>query len=449
MNGSINIKKVEFSGEIAFFPNPFPDELLLSTIGRFSALTSLSHFQANEILLGIRSAQFSYDLPARLPHLAATIGRDDVDTLLIDHTLFPFQTALFDAKRRARVRRAMFDNEPVSWMTRGGTSLVPRPQFLRFCPDCDVENEEKYGSRFWQRVHQLPTSLVCSKHRGILYASSVPTSTVHYRHELLARPLQRNQPLLRGVDAEGLNYLALLAEVGRGLLCSGSEISSDSSPSLRSLAFEAGYAESHRPKRLDQARLQADFLSDNALLFQLWPWLRRRSGRIQRLEWLIWHLVESKKVSRVSFTYAVLKTFLLRKIRKAPKIMGDSEVCDFYAERSVLESRRKLLESAQSFEERLQETAAKILAECPPIRVTRAEISRRDPMLELARRMKAGSFKDAIDQVCESTVEFHRRKLKFIMDSPGGRNIADRELCLLFGFKDRKDLEELKSEIGI
>ena len=154
-------------------------------------------------------------------------------------------------------------------------------------------------------------------------------------------------------------------------------------------------------------------------------------------------------MSRVSFTYAVLKTFLLRKIRKAPKIMGDSEVCDFYAERSVLESRRKLLESAQSFEERLKETAAKILAECPPIRVTRAEISRRDPMLELARRMKAGSFKDAIDQVCESTVEFHRRKLKFIMDSPGGRNIADRELCLLFGFKDRKDLEELKSEIGI
>lgn len=89
------------------------------------------------------------------------------------------------------------------------------------------------------------------------------------------------------------------------------------------------------------------------------------------------------------------------------------------------------------------------LAECPPIRVTRAEISRRDPMLELARRMKAGAFKDSVDQACESTVEFHRRKLKFIIDSPGGRDIADRELCLLFGFKDRKDLEKLKSEIGI
>lgn len=447
MNETLATKREREPGKVAFFPRPLPDELLLSTIARFSSLSALSHFKTNEILFGTRSAQFSYDLPARLPHLAAAIGRPDVDTLLLNHTLFPFYTALFDGERRVQVRQAMSDNKPVSWMTRGGTSLVPRPQFLRFCPKCDIENEKIFGSRFWQRVHQLPTSLVCSKHQEILYASSVSTSTVHHRYELLDRPLHQDRPLLRGVESEGLNYLGSLADEGQHLLGSGPEFSLAYSPSLRSLAFEAGYAEAYRSNRLDQARLQADFLSDNTLVLQLWPWLRRRSGQAQRLEWTIWHLVSSKKVSRVSFTYAILKAFLQRRIRKEPRITTVVEVCDFHSECSVLENRRALSQSGYELKQRLQETAEQILAECPPIRVTMAELFRRDPTLELAKRMKNDCFSTFVKEICESTKDFHRRRLKFILTTPGGSEITDRELCLIFGIKDRCALEVLKTDV--
>jgi Tn7-like transposition protein D/TniQ len=89
--------------------------------------------------------------------------------------LFPFYEPFLIAERAAVVRQEMKDHIDNHLQTRLAVNInqVRMPDFLRFCPLCLKDDQEKYGETYWHRFHQLAGVLVCPLHNCFLQNSSV------------------------------------------------------------------------------------------------------------------------------------------------------------------------------------------------------------------------------------------------------------------------------------
>ncbi|PHJ62307.1 hypothetical protein VF14_13990 [Nostoc linckia z18] len=88
---------------IAFFPDPYPDELLYSICARYTDIVQYpGSSSANQELFGSRSKIASVDLPINLSYLVANLppGHQYTEDQLIDkHTLLPFYTQFCPQER--------------------------------------------------------------------------------------------------------------------------------------------------------------------------------------------------------------------------------------------------------------------------------------------------------------------------------------------------------------
>lgn len=164
--------------KLGFFPDPFPDELLYSVCARYGDWMKFPHSAASaEIFLGKRGVQFPVELPSHLNHLVSVLPpghQYTADYFITHHTLAPLYFPFMPQERTNKLLSAMKEDSAsnsIHALVGQTTSKLKAPRWLRFCPICAAEEQEKFGIKYWHRLHQIPNILVCVKHNTFLEES--------------------------------------------------------------------------------------------------------------------------------------------------------------------------------------------------------------------------------------------------------------------------------------
>ncbi len=131
-----------------------------------------------------------------------------VESLIHQHTLYPFYAPFLPPKRARQIETSMKANYGGNIHTRTGimASAITTPQYFRFCPDCLQHDLNKYGETYWHRLHQTPGVLFCPTHNIPLQDSTILIQGLN-KHVYHAAN-QDNCP----AEAKELNYSTAIAE---------------------------------------------------------------------------------------------------------------------------------------------------------------------------------------------------------------------------------------------
>ncbi|WP_410498875.1 TnsD family Tn7-like transposition protein [Chitinibacter sp. S2-10] len=174
----------------AYFPTPYPEELLYSLLARYRRHLGLPKMMyVQDILFGNRHVIAAYDLPGHLSSLRHNLPdriEFSEDHVIEKMTLFNYLTAFQSATIRDQIRGAMRGSS-VGIHTRLGitTSQINRLTQLQFCPICLQEMQDQYGELYWRRDHQLAGAYLCPSHGCLLLKSEVEFAR-YSRHEYIA-----------------------------------------------------------------------------------------------------------------------------------------------------------------------------------------------------------------------------------------------------------------------
>ena len=164
---------------LGFFPKLYPGELLYSAIARYQIRSgNLSPKLTIEELFNSRTITATADLPSGLDNLVqnlSPLSSITVESLIQQHTLYPFYAPFLPPKRARKIETSMKANYGGNIHTRTGimASAITTPQYLRFCPDCLQDDLNKYGETYWHRLHQTPGVLFCPTHKISLQDSKI------------------------------------------------------------------------------------------------------------------------------------------------------------------------------------------------------------------------------------------------------------------------------------
>lgn len=162
-----------------FFPNPYPDEILYSVLARYSIRSGMTSRQAiAESIFGKTSARAVMELPFNLRALGLNLpvgGTLTAESIIRNHTLYPFFTAFLSTERADAVQQMMMEENGASvYMTAGAFGgRVPLNTHMRYCPACWTDDLACYGERYWHRIHQVPLITTCPHHGCFLIDSAV------------------------------------------------------------------------------------------------------------------------------------------------------------------------------------------------------------------------------------------------------------------------------------
>lgn len=203
---------------LSFFPVPYPDELLYSTLARYHVRSgNISAKATLEELFGRTTASAVFDLPCNLDTLVKNLpkcwGYKTAD-FIYDHTLYPLYAPFMPAQRSDQILEAMRGDTGGTIHTQTGimASAIKENRYFKFCPKCSMEDKAKYGELYWHRLHQVPGVLICPLHKQILLDSSVPIRGQN-KHEFYAA-LEVNcpvKPRAINISDKALNHLNILA----------------------------------------------------------------------------------------------------------------------------------------------------------------------------------------------------------------------------------------------
>jgi hypothetical protein len=167
---------------LGFFPQCYPDELLYSVCARFSGrLIYPSKKALLHELFGTINAAAVIALPLHIDSLISRITHDSLFTSnrLIDrHSIFPLHSVFLSPQQVKQILKDMrASNGPAAYMRSGiMAARIPMPQWLRFCPICEPDDQRHFGETYWHRLHQIPGVLVCPTHNVFLEDSSCSNS---------------------------------------------------------------------------------------------------------------------------------------------------------------------------------------------------------------------------------------------------------------------------------
>lgn len=160
-----------------FFPTPYPDEILYSTLGRYSIRSgNLKEIHNFEDLFSTRSCIATLELPVKLDALIENMPINTLYTaeyFIKYHTLFPYYAAFIPPERAEEIINTMKDgNGSMTYIKLGLVSYsIDLNQYLRFCPQCFKEDIKIYGEPYWHRIHQITGVFICPKHKTPIYNS--------------------------------------------------------------------------------------------------------------------------------------------------------------------------------------------------------------------------------------------------------------------------------------
>lgn len=165
----------------AFFPTPYPDEILYSVLCRFHLrLGSPAAYRTNLILWGrlkgenLVTPQMLDRISGRIPPETGLTAQAFVER----HTLYPYFKPFFQEERWREMYALLKDSSvPIRKIQLFSGILSvrsPRAPFLRYCQECREEDMGRFGEAYWHRVHQLPGVIFCPSHGTPVYDSAVP-----------------------------------------------------------------------------------------------------------------------------------------------------------------------------------------------------------------------------------------------------------------------------------
>ncbi|BAY26830.1 Tn7-like transposition protein D [Calothrix sp. NIES-2100] len=168
---------------IGWFPDPYSDELFYSMFARyFDRMSYPNASHTSKELFGRMLSSIKVYMANNLDYLIQVLPPGNCYTadLLIDlHTLLPFCSPFYAPYLIKKIREEI-KNDYTKF-----TFYKPRithHNYLRFCPECFIEDKQQFGESYWHRLHQLPGVEICHIHGVILATSQVAT---FYSNQLL------------------------------------------------------------------------------------------------------------------------------------------------------------------------------------------------------------------------------------------------------------------------
>ena len=161
-----------------FFPMPYPDEILYSTLARYCIRSGNAKDIHNfEDLFGTRNCVAVMELPTQLDALIDNMPvgtKYTAEYFISKHSLFPFLAAFIPQDRAEKIIETMRNGEgAVSYIRIGLISnTITLNKYFRFCPECFKEDIERFGEPYWHRSHQVTGVFICSKHKITLHNST-------------------------------------------------------------------------------------------------------------------------------------------------------------------------------------------------------------------------------------------------------------------------------------
>ena len=151
------------------FPNPYPNELMYSTIARAGvhhAITSPK--QLLDEVFSNRKVVATIDLPNHLLSVLEHLPPNyTLEKLVYEHTLFPLYALFSPENTRLRCLKWMEIQSKGSIHLALGVSAsrVKQVSTLRYCSQCLKDQYSQYGELFWSRVWQIQGANSCTKHK--------------------------------------------------------------------------------------------------------------------------------------------------------------------------------------------------------------------------------------------------------------------------------------------
>lgn len=159
---------------LTFFPNPYPDELLYSIIARYHVWSGNDEMSDTmEELFGYRRERATLLIPKHLKRMAEKTKKFGLnyETLLYEHTIFPFVTCLLNKASFDYVLDSINNDQKENNLCIYKHNICPR--FLKYCLLCIRDDRDIYGEAYWHRKHQSYGIDICSKHRFHLKESRI------------------------------------------------------------------------------------------------------------------------------------------------------------------------------------------------------------------------------------------------------------------------------------
>lgn len=195
---------------IAFFPEPYPDELAYSLFARYHVHSGNMTFSATaRDLFQSKDAIPNPEFFAPLSEEACRIitRNTPMETFIAQHTMLPYYIRFLPLGRRRKAMdlllamdRTFYDAIYVR------QKKSERRQFMRYCPLCAAADREQHGETYWHRKHQLPGVEICLKHRCRLENSSNGVTVDSQRFKLVHADIVIPHNSAVNLDVSELEY---------------------------------------------------------------------------------------------------------------------------------------------------------------------------------------------------------------------------------------------------
>ncbi|MDM5250813.1 TnsD family Tn7-like transposition protein [Lysinibacillus sp. G4S2] len=165
---------------LPFFTNPYPDELLYSTIARYHFYSgNLDCKDTLEELFGSRSVISSVEIGSYFSVLAEQLGPQySAESLLSNHTIYPYYASFLSKQRQQEILQDVLEDGQ-SLYTRLGivAGSVCRKDGLYYCVECSKADNAQYGEPYIHREHQLQGINYCPHHEVQLRQYSIKSDS--------------------------------------------------------------------------------------------------------------------------------------------------------------------------------------------------------------------------------------------------------------------------------
>lgn len=175
---------------VSHFPVLLPDELLYSGIARYHLMSgNTSGKQTIRDLFGAHFVCATVDLPSHLSQLSQKLkAAYSVDTLIREHTLYPYYTAFFRGESSNKIYNLMSENSRwgAAHVALGlAACLIKSPRYLRFCKACYKEDTSVFNEPYWHRMHQIVGVDICHIHKCVLTETEILFTTRNRQFEFV------------------------------------------------------------------------------------------------------------------------------------------------------------------------------------------------------------------------------------------------------------------------
>lgn len=166
---------------LTFFPVPYPDECYYSIFCRYFARNGdYSNKRMIRELFGEQQSLAAFVfLPRRLDLVETWLDTDcgiTRESLACQNSAYPYFSISFPERMFQRMERMIETGKADRNMERMAIQKCSRscwPEYLRYCPNCVLEDIETYGETYWHRLPQLPGIKYCPKHDTLIRDSRV------------------------------------------------------------------------------------------------------------------------------------------------------------------------------------------------------------------------------------------------------------------------------------